>query len=86
MKRFEVMCYVLAIAALVAMVFAIIQNKPTGAISCLLSAIALFLSGRNANINERNKAHIKELCDIINGLCEMKREELEFHKTGIIEV
>lgn len=73
------MAYVLAVAAFVAMVVCIIERNASGAITCLLSAIALILSGRSIHINERNKAHIKELCDIINGLCEMKREEIEFN-------
>ena len=68
MKKVEIMAYVLAVAAVVTSVLCIIENKPAGAISCWLSAIALFLSGRSIHHNEKTRKALQELIDITAGI------------------
>lgn len=73
------MAYVIAAAALVAMVCAIIENKPYPAICLLLYAISMFLYGQCEHHNDKTKKAMRKLAEVTDGLVIMKHAETQ-HK------
>ena len=81
--KMEIFTYVLSVAALMATAVCVIHKNAAGANACFMSAIALFLSGRSIRTNMKNQEKIKELCEIIMKMLEMRKEELLHEHFGI---
>ena len=77
MKKIEIMSYVLAGAALIMFILCLIDENTPCAISLLLNAIALVVSGQCIRMDSRNKSDIESLCNVIIQLIELVQKKLQ---------
>lgn len=77
MRKIEVMLYVLAVAALIMFILCLIDENTPCAISCLLNAITLVVTGQCIRMDRSNRSDITALCKVIIQLIELEQEELQ---------
>ena len=79
-KNFHKMAYTLAAVALLAMIVNVYKDNANGAITCWMSAVAIWLAGSSWQLNEDNKEHLKELTNIVEGICKSEIEDLNHRR------